>query len=88
MTLVTVFGYLYAAVFMTMHTLNWSQLADVDADVGSINTAAEATTVSIHKVWQTKFTVYRHKLFNFACGRAVIFRFQTSKRAFKEGEKR
>ena len=72
MTLVTVFGYLYAAVFMTMHTLNWSQLADADADVGSINTAAEATTVSIHKVWQTKFTVYRHKLFDFACRRVVV----------------
>ena len=72
MTLITVFGYLYAAVFMTMHTLNWSQLADVDTDVGSINTAAEATTVSIYKACQTKFTVYRHKLFDFACGQAVI----------------
>ena len=44
--LITVFGYLYTSVFMTMHTLSWSQLADVDTDVSSINTAAEATTVS------------------------------------------
>lgn len=48
MTLITVFGYLYAAVFMTIHSLKWSRLADVDADVGSINTAAEATTVSVN----------------------------------------
>ena len=26
----------------------------------------------VHKVGQTKFTVYRHKVFNFACGLAVI----------------
>ena len=49
--LITVFGYLYASVFMTMHTLSWSQLADVDTDVSSINTAAEATTVS-NKLYQ------------------------------------
>ena len=44
--LLTVFGYLYAGVFMTIHTLSWSRLAGVEADVGSVDTAAEATTVS------------------------------------------
>ena len=34
-----------------------------------------ATTDSLkgnNKAGQTKFTVYRHKVFDFACGRAVI----------------
>jgi hypothetical protein len=28
---------------------------------------------SCNKAGQTEFTVYRHRLFDFACGRAVIF---------------
>ena len=34
-----------------------------------------------HKTRQTKFTVYRHRLFDFACGQAVIIQISNKKKS-------
>ena len=41
-------------------------------DCGDSQFKAGQRLVTLYKAGQTKFTVYRHKVFDFACGRAVI----------------
>ena len=38
----------------------------------NIMQSMHGVAIDVYKAGQTKFTVYRHKVFDFACGRAVI----------------
>ena len=60
----------YASVLVTVVTLEI--VAGILAFVFRGAVVSQAQVNCNNKAGQTKFTVYRHRFFDFACGRAII----------------